>query len=77
MTPTARRVMEKVREMQPATDEQWVQMMVDAALDEAASKCREQIPQDADEFTNGYRLACDENAENILALKSPEKESCA
>jgi hypothetical protein len=38
MTPLARSVMERVRQASPSTHEQWVQMIVDAALDAAAEQ---------------------------------------
>lgn len=44
------------------------------ALREAAEECQKQLPQGEDEFTKGYRLACEENARNILALRKDAEE---
>ena len=84
MTPTARRVMEKVRQLQPATYEEWVQMMVDAALDEAKGACDEMkrvylsdeyaVHQPLSSITE--RAACSACQNAITALQL-EKESCA
>jgi hypothetical protein len=38
-------------------------------LEEAAKECMEELPEGDDEFTKGYRLACEENARNLRALK--------
>jgi hypothetical protein len=38
MTPLARGVMERARQSSPSTHEQWVQVIVDAALDAAAEQ---------------------------------------
>ena len=42
---------------------------LDLALEEAARECEAQVPQDSDEFTKGYRMACEENARNVRALR--------
>lgn len=41
----------------------------DAALEEAALECLVQLPAPAGEFEAGYRMACEENARNIRAMK--------
>lgn len=38
MTPLARGVMERARQSSPSTHEQWVQIIVDAALDAGAEQ---------------------------------------
>ena len=62
MTPLARRVMFKVRDKSPATHEQWVQMLVDAELDEAVGSL----------ITDGQWS----DANNVRKLKPPETEPC-
>ena len=45
-----------------------------AALEEAAKECRVQLPLGDDEFTKGYRLACEENERNIRALMKEKRD---
>ena len=39
------------------------------AIENSAKQCLVQLPQGEGEFEKGYRLACEENARNIRALK--------
>lgn len=39
-------------------------------LEEAARECTEEMPGEGGPMEEGYRLACEENARNIRALKT-------
>lgn len=47
-------------------------MIANLALEEAEQECMGQMPQGDDEFLKGYRMACEENAQNIRALKEKD-----
>lgn len=44
-------------------------MIANLALAEAEQECIGQMPQGDDEFTKGYRMACEENADYIRTMK--------
>lgn len=68
MTREQEALMVKVRASAYPITTDMARAAIAVALEEAANETMMQLPQGDDEFTRGYRMACEENARNIQAL---------